>query len=177
MNIFTFTLLILSTATLSLLLYLSIKHLNNTTQKAVALAEHHNAIVKNICALAAFAADFEKTLDKGTPEHERLNSEHFQTIRKYTQNVTFTDPATEHETLRDVIWAAIHGLPDQHTKLNQQNISRAYARWYTDNIERIIPLLRENTLAHDAAVQEINLNRINKLILKYRPKTLGMTSI
>lgn len=177
MNIFTYTLLILSTATLTLLLILTLKHLNTTAQKAVALAEHHNAIVKNICALATFAADFEKTLDKGTPEHERLNSEHFQTIRKYTQNVTFTDPATEHETLRNVIWAAIHGLPDQHTQLNQQGLSRTYTRWYTDNIEPIIPVLRQNTLVHDTAVQEITLDRINKLILKQKPHTLGMTSI
>lgn len=177
MNIFTFTLLILTTATLSLLLYLSIKHLNNTTQKTIDLAEHHNAIIKNICTIAYAAAEFEKTLDKETPEYQRLNTKHFQTIRLYTRISNITFPPTEHEDLRDVIWAAIHGLPDQHTKLNQQNISRAYARWYTDNIERIIPLLRENTLAHDAAVQEINLNRINKLILKYRPKTLGMTSI
>ena len=169
MNIFTFTLLILTTATLSLLLYLSIKHLNNTTQKTIDLAEHHNAIIKNICTIAYAAAEFEKTLDKETPEYQRLNTEHFQTIRLYTRISNITFPPTEHEDLRDVIWAAIHGLPDQHTKLNQQNISRTYAR--------IIPLLRENTLAHDAAVQEINLNRINKLILKNHPKTLGMTSI
>lgn len=177
MNIFTFTLLILTTATLSLLLYLTIKHLNHTTQKTIDLAEHHNAIIKNICTIAHAATEFEKTLDKETPEYQRLNTEHFNTIREYTQISTITNPPTEHEILRDVIWAAIHGLPDQHTKLNQQNISRTYARWYTDNIEPIIPTLRENTIAHDAVVQEINLNRINKLILKQHPKTLGMTSI
>ena len=177
MNIFTFTLLILTTATLSLLLYLTIKHLNHTIQKTIDLAEHHNAIIKNICTIAHAAAEFEKTLDKETPEYQRLNTEHFQTIREYTQIRNITFPPTEHETLRDVIWAAIHGLPDQHTKLNQQNISRAYARWYTDNIEPIIRTLRENTLIHDAVVQEINLNRTNKLILKQHPKTLGMTSI
>lgn len=97
MNIFTFTLLILTTATLSLLLYLSIKHLNNTTQKTIDLAEHHNAIIKNICTIAYAAAEFEKTLDKETPEYQRLNTEHFQTIRLYTRisNITFPRPNTK----------------------------------------------------------------------------------
>ena len=71
MNIFTFTLLILTTATLSLLLYLTIKHLNHTTQKTIDLAEHHNAIIKNICTIAHAATEFEKTLNKETPEHQR----------------------------------------------------------------------------------------------------------
>lgn len=177
MNIFTFTLLILATAALSLLLYLSIKHLNHTTQITIALAEHHNAIIKNICAIAYAAEKFEKTLDKETPEYQRLNSEHFQAIRQYVQISNITFPPTEHETLRNVIWAAIHGLPDQHAQLNEQNLTRTYTRWYTDNIEPIIPVLRENTLIHDAVVQEINLNRLNKLILKKKPRTLGMTSI
>ena len=66
MNIFTFTLLILTTATLAFLLYLSIKHLNSTAQKTIDLAEHHNAIIKNICTIAYAAAEFEKTLDKET---------------------------------------------------------------------------------------------------------------